>query len=199
MESLKGIESYLDFTVETGEDEEFLRGGGWLPTLDTSMKVSERNQVVFKFFQKPMSRKMTVQMESAMEENSKMKILSNDLVRRFLSSSEELGTEEKTRIVDEYAEMLLTSGYTIQKSREIILSGIKGYETKLKRSVKDGIPLRKTAKQSGQARIRKKLTASSSWFKMKRSRVEYQLGEGWKKKGKKKNKDTETEKRIKQK
>ena len=29
LESLKGIESYLDFTVETGEDKEFLRGGGW--------------------------------------------------------------------------------------------------------------------------------------------------------------------------
>ena len=52
-------------------------------------------QVAFKFYQKPMSRKMTVRMESAMEENSKMKILSNDLIRRLLSSSEGLGGEEE--------------------------------------------------------------------------------------------------------
>ena len=32
--------------------------------------------------------------------NSKMKTLSNDLIRRFLTSSEDLGGEEKSRIVD---------------------------------------------------------------------------------------------------
>ena len=200
LESLKGIESYLDFTVESGEDEEYRKDGGWLPTLDTSMKVEDNNQVVFKFYQKPMSRKMTVQMESALEENSKMKILSNDLIRRLLSSSEELGGEEKNRIVDEYAEMLLSSGYNVhvQKTREIILSGIKGYETKRMKCLKEGVPLRRTARQSGQARLRKKLTTSSSWFKIRRSRDEYLTGEGWRK-GKEKNKTTVLEKKIRQK
>ena len=45
-----------------------------------------------------------------MEENSKMKILSNDLVRRFLNSRR--GGEEKCRIVDGYARKLLSSGYS---------------------------------------------------------------------------------------
>ena len=52
--------------------------------------------------------------------------------------------------------MLLSSGYNIQKTREIILAGIKGYETKRRRCVKDGVPLRRTARQSGQTRLRKK-------------------------------------------
>ena len=42
---MMGAESYLSFTVESGEDFE----GGWLPTLDTNLKVNKANQVQFKF------------------------------------------------------------------------------------------------------------------------------------------------------
>ena len=94
--------------------------------------------------------------------------------------------------------MLLSSEYNVKKTREIILSGIKGYETKRRKCLKEGIPLRRTARQSGQTRLRKKLTASSSWFKIRRSRDEYLTGEGWRK-GKKKNKTAVMEKRIRQK
>ena len=78
------------------------------------------------------------------------------------------------------------------------MADIKGYETKRKRCMKDGVPLRRTARQSGQTRLRKKLTASSSWFKIRKNREEYLTGEGWRK-GRKKSKTTVVEKRIKQK
>ena len=78
------------------------------------------------------------------------------------------------------------------------MAGIKGYETKRRRCEKDGVPLRRTARQSGQMRLRKKLTASSSWFKIRKNREEYLAGEGWRR-GRKKNKDKVVEKRIKQK
>ena len=57
-----------------------------------------------------------VQKDSAMEENSKMKTLSNDLVRRFLNSRR--GGEEKCRIVDGYARKLLSSGYSRRRPRK---------------------------------------------------------------------------------
>lgn len=79
-----------------------------------------------------MTCKMTVQMGSAMEENTKMKILSNDLIRRFLNSSEELGNDEKCRIVDGYGKKLLNSGYDLERTREIVVRGIKGYESKVR-------------------------------------------------------------------
>ena len=73
LQSFQGIEDYLQFTIETGEDPEF--DEGWLPTLDTSLKINDRNQVLFRYYEKPMSSQKTVQMGSAMEENTKMKIL----------------------------------------------------------------------------------------------------------------------------
>ena len=119
----------------------------------------------WRYYEKPTTSIKTVQMGSAMEENSKMKILSNDLIRRFLNSSEDLGGEEKSRIVDGYARRLLSSGYSKEKTREIILRGIKGYEGKLQRCRREGIPLRRTAKESNFERVRKKLTAKSTWFR----------------------------------
>ena len=49
------------------------------------MRISDRNQVEYMYYEKPMCSKKTVQMGSAMEENTKMKILSNNLMRRFLN------------------------------------------------------------------------------------------------------------------
>ena len=63
----------------------------------------------------------------------------------------------------------------------------------MQRCRRDGVPLRRTAKQSGQARLRKKLIASSSWFK-KKKRNEH----GVRMKGKKKKRSMETEKIVKQ-
>ena len=103
-----------------------------------------------------------------MEENTKMKILSNDLVRRFLNSSEDLGRAEKARIVDMYAQKLLNSGYSLEKTREIIIRWIKGYESKVARCKKDKIPLRRTAGESSFLRSRKKLLGKSNWFKEKK-------------------------------
>ena len=122
-----------------------------------------------------------------MEENGKMKILSNDLIRRFLNSSKDLGRAEKERIVDGYARKLLSSGYSLEKTREIIVRGIKGYEGKLQRCKREGIPLRKTAKESSSERNRKKLLSKSTWFKKSRKKDEdyRKIGSKWKK-GKKK-------------
>ena len=80
---MDGIMSYLKFTVESGEEFK----GGWLPTLDTNLRVGDDNIIQFKFYEKETSTKKTVQRSSAMEENSKIKILSNDLVRRLANTS----------------------------------------------------------------------------------------------------------------
>ena len=89
------IEEYLSFTVESGE-----QFGGWLPTLDTSLKVTEENKIVSKFFEKETTKDNTVQKKSAMEENTKIKILSNDLIRRLTNTMESLGGEERNLVVD---------------------------------------------------------------------------------------------------
>ena len=156
-----GIEKYLEFTVETGEEFQ----GGWLPTLDTSIRVGQDNQIMFKFFKKEVSSKRTVQKLSAMGENMKMSITANDLVRRLLNTSEQEGADVRSKVVDDYAQELTNSGYGIDQVRKIIINGIKGYEGRKRKRAAEGRSLRSTAAGSRGSRIRKKLTNKTSWYK----------------------------------
>ena len=65
-ESFKGVEPYLRFTVETGEDREFQ---GWLPILDTSLMVTDSNQIRYRYYEKPTVTQVTVQKTTAKAEN----------------------------------------------------------------------------------------------------------------------------------
>ena len=48
--TMEGVETFLEFTFETSEDEGF---NGWLPTLDTQIMVGEDNQINYKYFEIP--------------------------------------------------------------------------------------------------------------------------------------------------
>ena len=100
--TLNGVETFLKFTIETEEDFP----DGWLPTLDTKLRVTGSNQVLHGFYEKPTNSNVTIQRRTAMGEDSKIQILSNDLIRRLKNSSEELGEGAKVEIVDNYTQKL---------------------------------------------------------------------------------------------
>ena len=175
METMKGVEKYLSFTVESGEDFE----GGWLPTLDTNLKVGSDNQIQFKFYEKSTCSKKTVQKDSAMEENAKIQTVSNDLVRRLCNTGESLGAREQCKVVDDYGQKLANSGYSLEQVRRILVNGIKGFEGRKLRCKREGRSLYRKAFQSQGARTRKKLLAKTSWYKGAGQRkTEYNSGIG---------------------
>ena len=63
--SMEGVENFLKFTFETCEDF-----GGWLPTLDTCLRIEEDNTISYNYWEKDTCSKMTVQQKSAMNENT---------------------------------------------------------------------------------------------------------------------------------
>ena len=164
--TLNGVEDYLEFTMETGED--FV--DQWLPTLDTSLWVDGNNQVLYRFYEKPTSSNITVQRRTAMAEDAKVQIVSNDLVRRLLNTSEELGEEYRLRVVNDYTQKLANSGYKREQLKRIIANGIKGYEARKRRSIVEGRKLHRTSVDSQGARTRRKLLARTTWFKKRRNR-----------------------------
>ena len=141
---MQNVEEFLEFTNESDEDFD----GGWLPTLDTSLKVRSNNQILYKFYKKEVGSKRTVLAKTAMEENVKHQLIANDLVRRLLNTSEELGAEYIGAVVDQYAQELSYSGYSMEQIRRVIVNGIKGYEGRNRRRRKDGRSIRSTAKVS---------------------------------------------------
>ena len=117
-----------------------------------------------------MASNMCVRINSAMDENSKMKILANDLTRRLLNTSESIEMDERIKIIDDYSQKLVNSGYGIDQVRRIVLNGIKGYERKLMESRESGgRKIHRTAGESSGMRSRKKLLGKSEWFKVKKS------------------------------
>ena len=67
--------------------------------------------------------------------------------------------------MDKYAVKLLTSGFSLEQTRRVLLSGIRGYEAKVKRREDKMAPLYRTAEESGVTRTKKKLLCKSTWFK----------------------------------
>ena len=163
--TMEGIEGFLEFTYETCEDEGFY---GWLPTLDTCIRVNKDNKVEYQYYEKPMVSTKTVQLKSAMDENSKMNILANDMRRRLLNTNEGLGEAVIGAVVDQYAVKLMSSGYGKEQTRKIIKNGIKGYERKKMSRMKRGLSLRSTAEKSMKDRYKKKLLEKSNWYKKRR-------------------------------
>ena len=157
-ETMGGIEDYLEFTVESGE--EFCEG--WLPTLDTTLKVGESNTIMYKYYEKETTAKTTVHQKSAMEENIKVQILANDVVRRLSNTQEELGSRQGARTITEYGKKLLNSGYQLDQVRSILVKGIKGYKSKKLRCKKEGRNFRSTGKESNLKRSKKKLLSKAN-------------------------------------
>ena len=133
---------------------------------------------MFKFYEKETTSKRTVQKRTAMEQNTKIQIVSNDLVRRMCNTMEELGEQERHVVIDGYAQKLLNSGYSKEETRSIIVKGLKGYEGRKTRCKLEGRSLWRTSVESRGARLTKKLTAKTSWYKNKKKNNFYAAGGG---------------------
>ena len=80
-----------------------------------SVKVDNNNQVLFTYYEKPTSAKRPVMKRSAMAENAKIQVLSNDLIRRFMNTREDLPDGDFCKMTDGYAQKLLNSGFEVHK------------------------------------------------------------------------------------
>ena len=181
-ETVKGVAEYLNFTFETGQDFE----DGWLPTLDTNLRVTEGNQVEYKYFEKPTTTNTTLRKTTAMNENTKIQCLANDLVRRLLNTRAELPSMYREEVVNGYATKLLSSGYDREQVKRILLSGMRGYVAKKKRRQASGRRrIHDTAMESRGTRARKKLIGKTSWYRDRKKEDRSKVGkrgtkEDWK-------------------
>ena len=161
--SMQDVLPFLKFTTEVGEGE-----GLWLPTLDILIRVEENNITSYRYFEKPTTTNVMVQKRSALEENSKTQILANDLVRRLGNTDTRQANTVLGGVVDQFGVKVMTSGYTLMQARRIVISGLKGWERKLRRAKKEGRRIFKTSGDSLSGRIRKKMLGKTSWYRKKR-------------------------------
>ena len=161
-ESMQGVMEPLRFTTEIGEDD------GWLPTLDLQVRVESNNLVSFKYYEKPTVTNVMVQKRSAMGENEKVQILSNDMVRRLATTDPRQDKSTRVKVVDQFAKKILTSGYSLQQTRRIILGGIRGWKRRLERAKEEGRAMYRKASSCQESRLKKKTLGKSTWFRGKK-------------------------------
>ena len=189
----------LDFTVETAKDYK----DGYLPCLDFKTKMTPRSTIIHTYFQKPMKTPFILMECSAMGEQQKHQILTNELIRRLsLVDVNNIENEEILKVVEQFIQEMKSSGYKRDRIREVVVGGIKGWKRKILRRKASGIEFYRTAKSTLKQRNYKKLMEKETWFKGKDTDKDDEFNdvkkdEGWRsrrtesKKGEKKNsKDT---------
>ena len=144
---------------------------GVLPTLDLNIWVSEDNVIMFSFFEKKMVSPMVLHKRSAMPEGVRRATLNQELVRRMVNTSERLENVKRVKIVDQYAQKLINSEYSVEETRKVIVGGLKGYERLLSLSKDTTNPKWKPLHMAGnwnkKNRRWAKLKARDNWFKGK--------------------------------
>ena len=146
-----------------------------MPTLDTSLRVNEKNIVEYRYYEKPTTTNTTIKLSSTMSENPKVQCLSNNLVRRLLNTQEQLPNNLRAEVEDRYGVKLMSNGFIREQTRKILVNRIKGYMSKKERRSKSGIGggrLHRTAEESSKVRMMKKLLSKSSWFRSSREEGE---------------------------
>ena len=139
-----GIVDCLEFTVESQEDF----ADSWLPTLDINIQIDSGNMVNYRFYEKPSISQVCLQKGTALSRNSLVQSLSEDTKRRMMNSSSRVPDSERIRVIDKWAQKMINSGHGMKEVRSIVISGLKGYYSKLKKCQKTGAPVHRSAKLS---------------------------------------------------
>ena len=178
---MNSIYKDIQFTSEVEEDFSNNR----IPTLDYEMWVekNEENEkdtleeksskekregkVIYSFYEKPMASEFCVMEASAMSWNAKRATLSQETVRRMMNTSELVTQEERNVVLENFLSKMEKSGYSRRQRREILMSGLKGYETKKRKAEEQGREIHRSGAATLTQRYRKKLTAKTNWYKKK--------------------------------
>ena len=88
-------------------------------------------------------------------------------MRRMSNTTERLGQEDRDKIMNRFADKLRQSGYNRIQAREIITSGLKGYESRRRREMEGGVPIHRMKHSTQRGRDLRKMLTKNNWFKNK--------------------------------
>ena len=106
-----------------------------------SQGTSQDKSVDFKFYQKPMAPPTTILNRSAMPTRVKWNNNVQQSIRRLRNTRPRLHAETRNQLMEEWAEVMMVSGYTENHRKEAIQSAVVGYERMIERDAKGQTPL----------------------------------------------------------
>jgi hypothetical protein len=136
-----------------------------MPTLDFKLRVNSNNIIEYSFFEKPTASNRCLQADTALNHNSLIRSLGNEVGKRKDSISATVGNEERVAAQERFSQKIISSGHSVKTVRSILIIGIKGYKRRVARCKTNNIPIHRSAQQSASTRRTKKLLAKSQWFR----------------------------------
>ena len=101
-----------------------------------------------------------------MATQQKFQILANDLTRRLSNILvESVSFQEILDVIEQFTQELKSSEYNITQAKEIVMSGIRGWNARKKKRSKNGQEFYRLAHTTQQERARKKLLEREEWYK----------------------------------
>ena len=107
--------------------------------------MTKNNTIEYSFFEKPTASNRCLQADTALNQNTLMTSLNNEVGRRLDSCSQTIPIEEKVKNLDKFCQKMTNSGHSIKSIRVVMVGGIKGYKRKLARSLGRGEPVHRTS------------------------------------------------------
>ena len=128
-----------------------------LPTLDTSIWIGRSKdlklQIKYIFFEKPINSIYVIHEKSAMD-NRVYKATTQHRLQQW--------PRIKDRIIWQYSDKLWRSDYNVAQTREILILGLRGFNSKVRRCQSTNLPLLWSAKSSLGMRYKKKMMDSGA-------------------------------------
>ena len=135
-----------------------------MPILDLKVWVNEENVIMHEFYAKDVSSKAVVHCKSALPENVKRTVLSQEGLRRLLNCSRQIPWDEKAKHLTEFSKQLQFSGYNKSFRFHTIASSIKAYNTLRTREDDGERPLYRPRSWNESERREEKSKKKNEWF-----------------------------------
>ena len=160
MPAINSINNNLEFTAKIPEEFPNQK----LTILDFFLWLERSGLLNHSYYQKSMKTPLEIMKNSALSDNQRYSILSNELIRRLSNTNHvDQDMEDVLTITETLIQELKNSGY----NREIVVSGILGWKRKIARRIQEGKPFYRSAPSTLDQRCKKKLTEKTSWYKNK--------------------------------
>ena len=162
IKAMNSINPNLEFTVECQEEFDNEK----LPTLDFAIWQEENGVINHTYYQKPTKTPYVIMSRSGASTQQKIQILSNELARRLGNTNKNNTTQQElNRVVDQLTRELKSSEYCQKTAQEIIISGIRCWQTRIRRKELKGQEQYRPAQSTLKTRTYKKLMARETWYK----------------------------------
>ena len=98
--------------------------------------------------------------------HQKIQINSNELTRRLFNIKvESVDRKEIISVIEQFTKEVKNSGYNQGQAKEMVCSGLKGWQSRFRKRKRNNQNLYRLAKETLEERMRKELMEKETWFK----------------------------------